>query len=444
VTGERTETVRATDPGPGPAKWVLTGLDRANLSLVIRGTWVFDGELDPPQLMHSLGRTLALYPHLAGRMSRGEHVELCNAGVPFTVAERRTVTVEELCADPDSAGGFSSPLRLAHARSGRAAPLAVRLTRLQDGWVLGVRVVHACLDGQSFYGMVRNWGRIHSGRPVDTPVLDPSLVPPATTRSRVEVFRAATADGWRKPALLGVVSVLPALALGRLHQRAAPIPFSPAALGRLKQLASRESGQPALTTNEALSAHVTRMCGRLHRIPPGTPRQQVTVADLRGRLAAIPPAFAGNAAYLFVSASFAEGAPLAEIARKTHETLAPLFAPGSPELVRRVVLAQDIMRHRLLMLPYEVTAAFRKRPTVTYVNNFSRLPIYDVDFGAPSRPVTPVRVIPHDLPDPVLIWPAPPAVGGVEVYLTGRNAHAVRRLDPGDPWWAELRSFEPT
>ena len=64
-----------------------------------------------------------------------------------------------------------------------------------------------------------------------------------------------------------------------------------------------------------------------------------------------------------------------------------------------------------------------------------KLPIYDVDFGGRG----PVRAIPHNLLDPVLIWPAPPNVGGVEVYLTGMAAHAAARLADDDPWWGDVR-----
>jgi hypothetical protein len=49
------------------------------------------------------------------------------------------------------------------------------------------------------------------------------------------------------------------------------------------------------------------------------------------------------------------------------------------------------------------------------VKNFSKLHIYDIDFGSGL----PVKVIPHNLSDQVVIWPAPPAVGGVEVYFSG-------------------------
>ena len=93
-------------------------------------------------------------------------------------------------------------------------------------------------------------------------------------------------------------------------------------------------------------------------------------------------------------------------------------------------------------MPYDVAAMHAARPTLTYVNNFWALPIYDVDFGEEGAPVLPVAAIPHALPDPVLLWPAPPDQGGVEVYFAGRHARALRRLPKDDPWWTELRQFE--
>jgi len=52
--------------------------------------------------------------------------------------------------------------------------------------------------------------------------------------------------------------------------------------------------------------------------------------------------------------------------------------------------------------------------------------------------------IPHNLPDPVLIWPAPPTRGGFDVFFTGMAARAVKRLAPNHPWWTALHQFEPS
>jgi hypothetical protein len=298
------------------------------------------------------------------------------------------------------------------------------------------------MDGASFYGMVGAWGRTCSGRDVARPVLDQSLLPAPRERPRAEVVREAMELGWSKLPWLRILDIAPAFALGRLNVRAAPIRFSPEALGRLLDAARREAGRDDLGTYDALSAHLTRMCLRLHGHGAGTRCQQVTVLDGRERLATIPPTFVGNAAWVVRTATFDVGAGLGEIAAAVHDGLAPMLAVPSPELARQVALGLELMRHKQILLPYDLAAMHGRRPTLTYVNSFARLPVYDVDFGGDGHPVRPVRVVPHDLPDPVLIWPAPPDSGGLEVFLTGRQALALRRHPPGDGWWEELLRFD--
>jgi hypothetical protein len=128
------------------------------------------------------------------------------------------------------------------------------------------------------------------------------------------------------------------------------------------------------------------------------------------------------------AATFDAGARLGEVAAALHGGLEAVLAVPSPELARQVGLGLELMRHQALLLPYDLAAMHGRRPTVTYVNSFARMPVYDVDFG--------------DDADPVLIWPAPPEIGGVEVYLTGRQARALRRRRDGDAWWAEMLEFE--
>ena len=86
----------------------------------------------------------------------------------------------------------------------------------------------------------------------------------------------------------------------------------------------------------------------------------------------------------------------------------------------------------MLVLPYDAASFMRRRPTAVYVNNYSKVPIYDVDFGGGAA----ARVIPHNTGDHVLIWPRPPRFdGGVEVFFTGPAAWRVASLEDDDPWW---------
>jgi hypothetical protein len=75
----------------------------------------------------------------------------------------------------------------------------------------------------------------------------------------------------------------------------------------------------------------------------------------------------------------------------------------------------NAMKHKLPLAPFDILGMHAKKPTVVYLDNFSTLHIYDINFGSGL----PVKVIPHNLHDQVVIWPAPPARGGVEVYFSG-------------------------
>jgi hypothetical protein len=253
------------------------------------------------------------------------------------------------------------------------------------------------------------------------------------------VVRDAEASGWVKLSLATLAWFAPSYLLGRMHQRAPAVRFSDATLRHLRQAAAPGAGASDLpSTNVALSAHLTRMCTKLHGVPEGTPCSQVTILDARQRLSSVPLAFAGNAAYPAVTARFAAGATLLDLAAQIQQRLAPYVAVPSPELLRQFLLAQEVMDHKILMLPFDVAGVHQRHPTVIHINNISKLPIYDVDFGDAAGPAPPVRVIPHNLPDPVLIWPAPPRTGGVEVYFTGVTARAALRRPATDPFWREL------
>jgi len=81
------------------------------------------------------------------------------------------------------------------------------------------------------------------------------------------------------------------------------------------------------------------------------------------------------------------------------------------------------MKNKLSYDPFKLPDMHAKKPTVAYINNFSKLPIYDLDFGSGK----PQFVIPHNLYDQVVIWPAYPEKGGVEVYFSGIPARIIKK-----------------
>lgn len=421
------------------SSWQLTELDRANAILVIRGAWLFDQSLDAARLRDGLARVLSHYPHLAGRPRKGQGVVFGGTGVPFTVASRPAIARADVVADPALAHRLAGRLSALWVQLGRQPLLKIKLTQLRDGTLLTVTCSHAALDGNAFYTFVRNWSWCCSGHSFEVPVLDPSLVPSALTVTREELVHLVETAGWSKitPWQLARVALL--TLSGKLGGRFKVLELSPAALRRLRATAARESGRPDLRTFEALSAFLTRMCVRLVGHPASTRCSQVTVLDARCHVAALPASYAGNAAFAVTSAGFAASATLGEIAAAIQSGLQPFVATPSSRLTHELALARALVQQRALFMTYDVDAMHAYRPTLIYVNNFWTLPIYDLDFGEPGAPIAPVLAIPHDLPDPVLIWPTAPERDGVEVYFTGRLARAAQRL-PGDhPWWSELR-----
>ncbi len=415
--------------------WELTGLDRANHFLVLRGTWLFEGGLDAEALKDSLAELLCHYPHLAGRMVDGTRVELNDRGVPFIHTQQALLQLAMVEADHSLLRLFHPSWRQGRVKKGLDAPLAVRLTQLADGQVLSVTATHAVMDGHSFYTMVHDWGRLHRGQPIEPPVLDQSLLPTPRQRSKDEAVRAAREAGWRKPPIVRSLPTLIRLATGSLTNRSRPIHLDDAFLARLRAAAEDDG---ALSDNDLLSAHTARCCARLYGHGPRTRCQQVIVLDGRRRLPGTTERFVGNAAMNIIGAAFPGDMSLPALARATHAALGPWLAKPSEPMVRHLSLARELMQHGALLMHFDISAMHGARPTISYINNFGRMPIYEVDFGSAEQPLLPRRVIPHDLPDPILLWPAPPTQGGLELYLTGSPDRAIAKLPADHPWWAEL------
>ncbi|MCK6512281.1 hypothetical protein L6R29_20315 [Myxococcota bacterium] len=439
--------IQAKDPAPVGAVWRLTPLDEVNQALIIRGTWIFDALLDVERLKETLGLLLSDYPHLAGRMKQGVGIALDNAGVPFHTAERFDIKIADIEADHTLAQSFARPPDKKAFRRGKEAGIAICVSSLHDGTVLSVCSSHALMDGNSFYTMVANWGRLYAGKSMVAPCLDQSLVqvfqPTEPLLSKKEVRERVVAAGWIKPSFLKLMSGLPLFLFGGILQRTRPIFLSQEALAglrkRTEETAGKEIGLYAL-----LCAHLSRSCAQLFHASASVACGQVSVLDGRERLAGIPPEFVGNASFVASGGAFRSDEPLVDIAARTQEALAPSLARPSPKLMDDLRLTLQLMRHRgLFYLPYDLAAIYNYRPSVFYVNNFSKFPIYGVDFGDCARSLHPVLVIPHNLPDPILIWPAPPAKGGLEVYLTGFLARGAHKQPIDGAWWRSLR-LEPS
>jgi hypothetical protein len=156
-------------------------------------------------------------------------------------------------------------------------------------------------------------------------------------------------------------------------------------------------------------------------------------------VAGLPERFAGNAASVVVAKGIPGTASRGDIAACLQRELEPMQAKPSAELEATARLTAEVAHHRLPFTVFSISKMLGRRPSLLYTNSFQKFPIYDLDFGHGARPV---RAVPHNLGDPILLWPAPPTAGGIEVYFSGALARAVRALPDTDPWWAELGRYE--
>lgn len=187
--------------------------------------------------------------------------------------------------------------------------------------------------------------------------------------------------------------------------------------------------------NDVLSAFFIEACARLNR-DEGTIEMYATVnvTNYRERVPFIPQRYIGNASYMIATPLLSADTPIGIRAGAIHNAIAPMVGAGSKKLEELIHTAAEVSARKIPLMPFEFFKAFNEKPTMLYINNFSRLPIYHPDFGTGI----PYSAIPHELGDPVHIWPAPPEKGCVEVYFTGAFARRIKQLGADDPWFRSM------
>ena len=428
-----TEYIKAPDTFKAPLFWKLNEFDKISSSLILRGTFLFDIPLEADELKTSLSKLLMYYPHLAGRMERGNIIHQNNAGVPFTLSDKSAFTLEDLKNNNLLADHFSTPLSPSKIRHGTEAPMTVKLTKLANGSVIGIRCSHSCLDGVGFYKMIYNWGNLCKGETIEQPVLDQSLIPQPSNHSKKDLLRLSLNYGWQKLSPFTIIRMVPKLISGRLLKRTNAYYFSLKNLEKLKSQIFNKTGYN-YSTHVLISAFITNIFSKSHKHGEKTSFTVVTVLNTRNRLPGVPNNFAGNAAFSVNSEKIPIDYSIPEIAGIIHDNFKPLLKNNSKELLEQVTLAIDMIHKRMIMIPYNINKMHTKNPTTIYINNFSKIPIYDINFGSG----VPIHVIPHNLPDPVLIWPAHPKRGGVEVYFTGYAADVIKKLTKNESLMEQL------
>jgi hypothetical protein len=414
----------------------LSLLDQSCYPMVIRSTWIFDVRLDVNILKAGLKRLLYYYPHLSGRMKDKSSILFTNDGVLFTESDESDLTIKEAEKMKNIIKHFSQEIKPSKIKRGIDPPMSIKITTLKDGCVLGIQCSHMFMDGDSFYSMVYNWGKICKNEDINPPLLDQSLIPTPENLTKEEVLKIAYQQGWKKIPKKSFLKLLPKLISGILKERSNAFYISPKSVQILKEKVST-GDHGTYSTHTVLSAFITKMCIKLFQHNEKTKCKQVTVTNIRNRLEGIPSTFVGNASTFVTTPSFLANISVKEITKIIHQTLEPIRQTPSQEIKKIMMLSLNLMHHKLLVFPFDFTELHSKKPTVIHVNNFLNLPIYEIDFGLGK----PLVVIPHDLGDQVLIWPTHPNKGGLEIYFAGVPARLIRKLSQEDSWIQEMKQY---
>ncbi|NLJ48582.1 MAG: hypothetical protein GX428_03215 [Candidatus Atribacteria bacterium] len=175
--------------------------------------------------------------------------------------------------------------------------------------------------------------------------------------------RSAIAEGFEPTYKeLKLVAILPIFMFGITKERTEAFYFSADALKKLKKEISDKGGFPC-STHVALSAYLSKMLLKLFNHSEKTTCVQVTVANLRNRLAEIPSTFVGNASSIFATPNFSAGASLEEIAGIIHQTLQPLLETSLEEL-RKI---EEKSWGQVLILEFENSHGRTQRFAPTFI-----------------------------------------------------------------------------
>ncbi|XP_037470425.1 uncharacterized acetyltransferase At3g50280-like, partial [Triticum dicoccoides] len=247
-------------------------------------------------LASSLARTLVRYYHFAGRLAVEElgdgtvtvSLRCTGEGAELVHAEAPGVAVADLVGSVHTSSPVDSAFfSLSGVLNGDAAiqslpVLSAQVTELADGVFIAVSMNHSVGDGTNFWDLFNTWTEIHRGGDVNntTPLLhgrwfvETSPVPIPLPLSKLQHV------------------------LQRFHLppvREAFFTFSAASVKKLKARANEEMATNAISSLQALLAHLWRAVCRARRVPKGQETFYVLVIGCRGRVHGIAPGYVGSA-----------------------------------------------------------------------------------------------------------------------------------------------------
>ncbi|MEU3985441.1 acyltransferase [Streptomyces sp. NPDC026672] len=365
-------------------------------------TFYYRQKLDVAALRESLVATLRHYPLITGRLAReddGGLAVLCtDGGVPFTetYSDRPMPDYGPGVSAKGDLPSYTHKLRQFRLIANDTPLLSVRVTHMEGGGsVLGTTFNHALVDGSAYLGFMKHWSSVHLGQdyrpaPFARTLLD-SLSEGAPPEAGAQSKQYELVTGRQK---LGFILRVNAKAP---QVRTISLRFTADEVGALKEHArSGLTGDQWLSTGDVLGAHLWKVLAELRDRPADRTERLALVISMRSVLAAsaLPDGYGGNAVTnttAALSAGELRGASLAEAGLAVRAAVANV----TPEWVRdeAAFLGTQARAGRLNRVMSRM-ARDSFEGTVA-LNNVSRLPVYELDFGSgtpfwfesPSNPV---------------------------------------------------------
>lgn len=378
----------------------------------------FPYRIDRDRLLVSLRSCLQEFPLKCGRMIESPEGEWLldgnDAGLRYTVIEADRAMPKFSYAQPMKPQMRQLTETLGYWPVNRDQPIVgIRVTRFLDGTVIGITHTHVLMDGVSSWIFLERWAQHFRGKLADSgltfdraPLMFTGKADFATEEAKDDQIRAQPASQLRVAELIGRALLAPLTGATRVFH------LPGAALTAHKQRLT-----PHLPKDAWISTQDAAMGMLVQAVAAATRHEELqigTIYDLR------------NLSELELSRHFVANAAMSRMftERSVRLSSEPVTAAHT---LRRLAstLSGERVRGELLRMAARVTprSAVRYMPGFILdqfgngllLNNYSRFPIYAVDFGSGppvwgDYPAPPLNRVINLLPDP--------NGDGVAVHLT--------------------------
>lgn len=368
------------------------------------------------RLQAGLGQLLDLCPILGGRLDYDHEcvVPAPSGGIDAFLQQDLSVSVRDVASrgfpPEDQHAGYTVDT---HLHTDGASLLAVHLTQLRDGFVVGCGAHHILLDGGGQFNLMVTLGQLIRGAPVSLhPVCDRSALMPregevptqphpevmVVPPSDEEIYHSATAPGITLPCTgrfirvrRTVVEAAKALALGRAPACEAP------------SLTSSEEPASRLSANDVICALLWRAFVRVATGPEAAPAPAPApvsldagfvrddrpsslgyVVDVRPRAAdpSVDPGYIGNATVWAMASAPSVSALLGQPFGATAAAVRATTNRVTPSTIRSFLAFLGAVKDKARARPSFLPLPGNLNPGPDFcLTSWVRFPLMQVDLG---------------------------------------------------------------